>query len=62
MFGKKKIKELENKVSQMELTTAELMEYVQSLELELARKDKKIAMMEKMMKLDQVRRSTKQWK
>ena len=30
MFGKKKIKELENKVSQMELTTAELKEYVQS--------------------------------
>lgn len=59
MFGKKKIKELENKVSQMELATAELMEYVQSLELELARKDKKIAMMEKMMKLDQVRRGTK---
>lgn len=59
MFGKKKIKELENKVSQMELTTAELMEYVQSLELELARKDKKIAMMEKMMKLDQVRRGAK---
>ena len=59
MFGKKKIKELENKVSQMELTTAELMEYVQSLELELARKDKKIAMMEKMMKLDQVRRGIK---
>ena len=26
MFGKKKIKELENKVSQMELTTAELKE------------------------------------
>lgn len=59
MFGKKKIKELENKVSQMELATAELMEYVQSLELELARKDKKIAMMEKMMKLDQVRRGAK---
>lgn len=59
MFGKKKIKELENKVSQMELTTAELMEYVQSLELELARKDKKIAMMEKMMKLDQVRRGAR---
>lgn len=59
MFGKKKIKELENKVSQMELTTAELMEYVQSLELELARKDKKIAMMEKMMKLDQVRRGVR---
>lgn len=59
MFGKKKIKELENKVSQMELTTAELKEYVQSLELELARKDKKIAMMEKMMKLDQVRRGAK---
>ena len=59
MFGTKKIKELENKVSQMELTTAELKEYVQSLELELARKDKKIAMMEKMMKLDQVRRGAK---
>ena len=59
MFGKKKIKELENKVSQMELTTAELKEYVQSLELELARKDKKIAMIEKMMKLDQVRRGAK---
>lgn len=59
MFGKKKIKELENKVSQMELSTAELMEYVQSLELELARKDKKIAMMEKMMKLDQVRRGAR---
>ena len=59
MFGKKKIKELENKVSQMELTTAELKEYVQSLELELARKDKKIAMMEKMMKFDQVRRGAK---
>jgi hypothetical protein len=59
MFGKKKIKELENKVSQMELATAELMEYVQSLELELARKDKKIAMMEKMMKLDQVRRGAR---
>ena len=59
MFGKKKIKELENKVSQMELTTAELKEYVQSWELELARKDKKIAMMEKMMKLDQVRRGAK---
>lgn len=59
MFGKKKIKELENKVLQMELTTAELKEYVQSLELELARKDKKIAMMEKMMKLDQVRRGAK---
>ena len=59
MFGKKKIKELENKVSQMELTTAELKEYVQSLELELARKDKKIAMMEKMMKYDQVRRGAK---
>lgn len=59
MFGKKKIKKLENKVSQMELTTAELMEYVQSLELELARKDKKIAMMEKMMKLDQVRRGVR---
>ena len=59
MFGKKKIKELENKVSQMELTTAELKEYAQSLELELARKDKKIAMMEKMMKLDQVRRGAK---
>lgn len=59
MFGKKRIKELENKVSQMELTTAELMEYVQSLELELARKDKKIAMMEKMMKLDQVRRGVR---
>lgn len=59
MFGKKKIKELENKVSQMELTTAELKEYVQSLELELARKEKKIAMMEKMMKLDQVRRGAK---
>ena len=59
MFRKKKIKELENKVSQMELTTAELKEYVQSLELELARKDKKIAMMEKMMKLDQVRRGAK---
>lgn len=59
MFGKKKIKELENKVSQMELTTAELMEYVQSLELELARKDKKIAMMEKMMKLDQIRRGAR---
>lgn len=59
MFGKKKIKELENKVSQMELATAELMEYVQSLELELARKDKKIAMMEKMMKLDQVRRGVR---
>lgn len=59
MFGKKKIKELENKVSQMELTTAELMGYVQSLELELARKDKKIAMMEKMMKLDQVRRGAR---
>ena len=59
MFGKKKIKELENKVSQMELTTAELKEYVQSLELVLARKDKKIAMMEKMMKLDQVRRGAK---
>ena len=43
MFGKKKIKELENKVSQMELT----------------RKDKKIAMMEKMMKLDQVRRGVR---
>ena len=43
----------------MELTTAELKEYVQSLELELARKDKKIAMMEKMMKLDQVRRGAK---
>mgnify|MGYP007061660743 CR=1 FL=1 len=59
MFGKKKIIELENKVSQMELATAELMEYVQSLELELARKDKKIAMMEKMMKLDQVRRGAR---
>ena len=59
MFGKKKIKELENKVSQMELATAELMEYVQSLELELARKDKKIAMMEKMMKLDQARRGVR---
>ena len=59
MFGKKKIIELENKVSQMELATAELMEYVQSLELELARKDKKIAMMEKMMKLEQVRRGAR---
>ena len=59
MFGKKKIKELENKVSQMELATAELKEYVQSLELELARKDKKIAMMEKMMKLDQARRGVR---
>ena len=59
MLGKKKIKELENKVTQMELTTAESQEYVQSLELELARKEKKIAMMEKMMKLDQVRRGAK---
>lgn len=59
MFGKKKIKELELQVSALELTIAELKEYAESLELEVSRKDKKIALMEKMMRLDQVRRGVK---
>lgn len=60
MFGnKKRIKELETKISSLETAIAELKDYSDSLELELSRKDKKIALMEKMMKLDQVRRGIK---
>lgn len=60
MFGKnKRIKELEMQVSALEATVSELKEYAESLELELSRKDKKISLMEKMMKLDRVRRGTK---
>lgn len=60
MFGnKKRIKELETKISSLETAIAELKDYSDSLELELSRKDKKIALMEKMMKLDQVRRGLK---
>ena len=59
MFGKKKIKELEAKIDILESTIAELKVYSESLEAELLRKDKKIALMEKMMKLDQGRRGLK---
>ena len=59
MFGRKKIKALEEKVDVLESTIAELKVYSESLEAELSRKDKKIALMEKMMKLDQVRRVLK---
>ena len=60
MFGnKKRIKELETKISSLETAIAELKDYSDSLELELSRKDKKIALMEKMMKLDQARRGLK---
>lgn len=57
--SKKRIKELELKISSLETAIAELKDYSDSLELELSRKDKKIALMEKMMKLDQVRRGIK---
>ena len=57
--NKKRIKELELKISSLETAIAELKDYSDSLELELSRKDKKIALMEKMMKLDQVRRGIK---
>ena len=60
MFGKnKRIKELEMQISALEATISELKEYTESLELELSRKDKKISLMEKMMKLDRVRRGAK---
>lgn len=57
--SKKRIKELELKISSLETAIAELKDYSDSLELELSRKDKKIALMEKMMRLDQVRRGIK---
>lgn len=57
--SKKRIKELEEKISSLETAIAELKDYSDSLELELSRKDKKITLMEKMMRLDQVRRGIK---
>ena len=57
--SKKRIKELEEKISSLETAITELKDYSDSLELELSRKDKKIALMEKMMRLDQVRRGIK---
>lgn len=57
--SKKRIKELEEKISSLETAIDELKDYSDSLELELSRKDKKIALMEKMMRLDQVRRGIK---
>ena len=57
--SKKRIKELEEKISSLETVITELKDYSDSLELELSRKDKKIALMEKMMRLDQVRRGIK---
>lgn len=58
-FGGPSKKELDAKIAMLENTVAELKEYAESLELEVARKDRQIAMMEKMMKLDQVRRGNK---
>lgn len=57
--SKKQIRDLESQVINLKLTINELNDIVDSLEAEIARKNKQIAMMEKMMKLDQVRRNIK---
>lgn len=59
MFNSRKIKALENKIAQLELANRELTAHAELLEQELVRRDKKISLMEKAMKLDQVRRSMK---
>lgn len=58
MFNSK-IKALENKIAQLELANRELAAHAELLEQEIVRRDRKISMMEKAMKLDQVRRSMK---
>lgn len=59
MFNSRKIKALEDKIAHLELVNRELAAHAELLEQELIRRDKKISLMEKAMKLDQMRRSMK---